>query len=71
MSYEVKEADEIIKPDKESEFPFDDMEVNDYFEFEKEEKLINRLRTKATRYKQKTGKVFRVSDKTLTCQRIK
>ena len=71
MSYEVKEADKIIKPEK--EFPFDTMKVNEYFEFKKDAKLIARLRIHASQYKKKTEgkKVFRVSEKTLTCQRIK
>ena len=55
--------------DRNKTYPFDDLEVGEYFKFNIEK--MNSVRVQATAKKRRTGKVFSVSKKNLLVVRVK
>ena len=55
--------------DRNKTYPFDDLEVGEYFKFNIEK--MNSVRVQATAKKRRTGKVFSVSKKNLWVVRVK
>ncbi len=72
MAYEVKKAtDEILEKFEKSKYPFDKMEIEEYFEFDAKEKPS--VSVSATNYSKGSGKKFSVKSfgDTCICLRIK
>ena len=58
MSFKLKRSQEKLKPFNRVRYPFPNMEVDDYFEINQEQR--DNVATAASAFKRKTGKVITI-----------